>query len=119
MKIPIAKAEMSLSFSIDFPTKSVLKFRFILIGAASLTASLTPLMNALAFEGKIQELRQAAVTLDLSSFRDAEDGNRGVLHFSVLGKQIELLKILLNEFECSPQIYDDVRSSLYGRILLF
>lgn len=69
-------------------------------------------MNALAFEGKIEELRQLASTSDLSAFRDAEDGNRGVLHFAVLGKQIDALNILLNEFNCSPEVYDDVRLAL-------
>ncbi len=70
-------------------------------------------MNALAFEGKIEELRQLASSTELSSFRDSEDSGRGVLHFAVLGKQTELLSILLNEFNCSPEVYDEVRLILF------
>lgn len=70
-------------------------------------------MNALAFEGKIEELRQLASSTELSSFRDSEDSGRGVLLFAVLGKQTELLSILLNEFNCSPEVYDEVRLILF------
>lgn len=67
-------------------------------------------MNALAFEGKVDELRQLAASgTDLSAFRDTEDSGRGVLHFAVLGKRIGLVRVLLNELGCSAEVYDEVR----------
>lgn len=77
--------------------------------SANTSASVSDGASTLAFEGKVEELRQLAASgVNLATFRDVEEGGRGVLHFAVLGKQTELLSILLNEFDCSPEVYDEV-----------
>lgn len=66
-------------------------------------------INKFAFEGNLDDLK-AALT-NCSSFDklvDPQDSNRGPLHFAVLGGQVEVVRVLLEDYNFSPFQLDEV-----------
>lgn len=69
-------------------------------------------INKAAFEGNEELLVELLSALPhpiaIDKLVDPEDSNRGPLHFAVLGKRIEIVRRLLDQFEASPHLLDDV-----------
>ncbi len=66
-------------------------------------------INKFAFEGNLEELCRALTDVSVDKLIDPEDSNRGPLHFAVLGRQVEVVRALLEGYNCSPFILDEVR----------
>lgn len=73
------------------------------------------LLNKAAFEGDLELLRTLLVAASASTGRssidrliDHDDGGRGPLHFAILGRQEETVQVLLNEYDVSPFLLDEV-----------
>lgn len=74
-------------------------------------------INKAAFEGKSEELynlllsqyQQQNQSTSIDNLIDIDDAGRGPLHFAVLGKQVEVVRVLLDRFDCSPFLLDSVK----------
>ena len=80
-------------------------------------------INKFAFEGKLEELKDALTKIvasggSIDKLVDREDSNRGPLHFAVLGKRVEIVRTLLEEYNCSPYTIDEVSQHLHTGYLL-
>lgn len=70
-------------------------------------------INKAAFEGDCDlliELLSAASPQrqNIDKLVDPKDSNRGPLHFAILGNQVEIVRRLLDQFNASPFLLDDV-----------
>jgi len=72
-------------------------------------------VNRAAFEGRLEDLRDLLLTqqqqhpkVKFDEIIDHEDAGRGPLHFSILGRQDLCTLILLEEYNASPFLLDDV-----------
>jgi len=69
-------------------------------------------INKAAFEGNIELLIELFSSLpqpfQIDKLVDPEDSNRGPLHFAILGKQVEIVRRLLDQFNASPFLLDNV-----------
>jgi hypothetical protein len=69
-------------------------------------------INKAAFEGNpdflIELLSALPQPVSIDKLIDPEDSNRGPLHFAILGKQVEIVRRLLDQFYASPFLLDDV-----------
>ena len=69
-------------------------------------------INKAAFEGELdslQELLSAETDANFDKLVDPQDSNRGPLHFGVLGKRIDVVRVLLERYNCSPLQVDEVK----------
>ena len=73
-------------------------------------------INKAAFEGKSEELydllsqyQEQHPSTAIDNLIDIDDASRGPLHFAVLGKQVEVVRVLLERFNCSPFVLDSVK----------
>lgn len=71
--------------------------------------------NKAAFEGNLEDLRHILTDSNVScnELIDKNDSGRGPLHFAILGKQVEVVKTLLEYYDCSPFILDEVKTSSF------
>lgn len=76
-------------------------------------------INKFAFEGNLEDLLVALIEQGFTDGKnsidelvDPEDSNRGPLHFAVLGKRAGVVRVLLEKFNSSPFITDEVRMKL-------
>lgn len=68
-------------------------------------------INKAAFEGDLDLLNDLLLKVKDTNYDklvDSRDSNRGPLHFGVLGKNIEVVKALLESYEFSPFQLDEV-----------
>lgn len=69
-------------------------------------------INKAAFEGDCDLLIELLSALpkpqNINKLVDPKDSNRGPLHFAILGKQVEIVRRLLDQFNASPFLLDDV-----------
>lgn len=69
-------------------------------------------INKAAFEGNEELLFELISALPqpvlIDKLIDPEDSNRGPLHFAILGKQVEMVRRLLDQFNASPFLLDEV-----------
>lgn len=73
-------------------------------------ASITEI-NKFAYEGDLEELGTALTDISADSIDklvDPQDSNRGPLHFAVLGRQVRVVRVLLEGYNCSPFLLDEV-----------
>ena len=75
-------------------------------------------INKAAFEGNSEELcsllsqyEQQHPSTAIDNLIDIDDSGRGPLHFAVLGKQVEVVRVLLERFNCSPFVLDGVKNN--------
>lgn len=68
-------------------------------------------INKAAFEGNLEELTDLLPTNTayINTLVDPQDSNRGPLHFAVLGKRTEIVQSLLDRYEASPFLLDEVQ----------
>lgn len=75
-------------------------------------------INKAAFEGNFEELTNLLLTkdstFDINKLFDPQDSNRGPLHFAVLGKRTEIVRTLLDRYNCSPALLDEVHKILFS-----
>lgn len=72
-------------------------------------------INKAAFEGNeelLVELLSATENVEIYKLVDPMDSNRGPLHFAILGKQVETVRRLLDQYNASPFLLDEVHSDL-------
>lgn len=71
-------------------------------------------INKAAFEGNEELVFEIISSLPqpilIDKLIDPEDSNRGPLHFAILGKQVEMVRRLLDQFNASPFLLDEVTS---------
>lgn len=69
-------------------------------------------INKAAFEGQLETLQDLLIAFKDTNFDklvDPQDSSRGPLHFGVLGKKIDVVRLLLERYEFSPLQVDEVR----------
>lgn len=79
-------------------------------------------INKAAFEGNtellIELLSALSQPVQIDKLVDPDDSNRGPLHFAILGKQVEIVRRLLDQFNASPFLLDDVNNNHFLKLLL-
>lgn len=68
-------------------------------------------INKAAFEGELDLLHDLLGKVETANFAklvDPADSNRGPLHFGVLGKRVDVVRVLLDRYEFSPSQLDEV-----------
>lgn len=71
-------------------------------------------INKAAFEGDLELLQDLLDRVEIKNFAklvDPADSNRGPLHFGILGKRIEVVRVLLDRYEFSPSQLDEVQEN--------
>ena len=79
-------------------------------------------VNKAAFEGNLNEfvdLLSQHPQMDVREMFDEEDAARGPLHFAVLGKQRDLVTLLLDKYSLSPFTLDQVQHNYLSFFILF
>ena len=69
-------------------------------------------INKAAFEGQLETLQDLLIAFKDTNFDklvDPQDSCRGPLHFGVLGKRIDVVRLLLERYEFSSLQVDEVR----------
>ena len=79
-------------------------------------------VNKAAFEGNLNEfvdLLSQNPQMDVREMFDEEDAARGPLHFAVLGKQRDLVTLLLDKYSLSPFTLDQVKHNYLSFFIFF